>query len=142
MTDAEKRDSRQDAKTPRNKDPIIRPFRSLLWAFAALRVRCEPGKGLPIGNLNSQFFANVYLNGLDQFVKQELRCRHYVRYCDDFVLLSADRDQLVAWRGISGIGLDAVARKERQLSRPRKHRPCAFDSPRIKEPRAGREKES
>jgi hypothetical protein len=64
-------------------------------------LRCEPHKGLPIGNLNSQFFANVYLNGLDhldQLVKHALKCRHYIRYCDDFVLLSPDRDQLVAWR--------------------------------------------
>ncbi|MFS2103609.1 reverse transcriptase domain-containing protein [Ralstonia sp. Ralssp135] len=43
--------------------------------------------GLPIGNLSSQFFANVYLNELDQFVKHELRCHHYIRYVDDFVLL-------------------------------------------------------
>lgn len=43
--------------------------------------------GLPIGNLSSQFFANVYLNELDQFVKHELRCKHYIRYVDDFVLL-------------------------------------------------------
>jgi retron-type reverse transcriptase len=43
--------------------------------------------GLPIGNLSSQFFANVYLDVLDQFVKHELRARHYVRYVDDFVLL-------------------------------------------------------
>ncbi len=58
-----------------------------------------PGKGLPIGNLNSQFFANVYLNGLDQFVKHELKCRWYLRYCDDFVLLARDPEQLNAWRG-------------------------------------------
>lgn len=55
-------------------------------------------KGLPIGNLNSQFFANVYLNGLDQFVKHELKCRYYLRYCDDFVLLSRDREELLRWR--------------------------------------------
>jgi hypothetical protein len=55
-------------------------------------------KGLPIGNLNSQFFANVYLNVLDQFVKHELKCRHYLRYCDDFVLLSEDPGQLRDWR--------------------------------------------
>jgi len=59
---------------------------------------CGQGLGLPIGNLNSQFFANVYLNGLDQFVKHELKCRWYLRYCDDFVLLSTDRAQLVEWR--------------------------------------------
>jgi len=44
-------------------------------------------KGLPIGNLSSQFFANVYLDVLDQFVKHELRAKHYIRYVDDFVLL-------------------------------------------------------
>jgi retron-type reverse transcriptase len=43
--------------------------------------------GLPIGNLSSQFFANVYLDVLDQFVKHGLRCKHYIRYVDDFVLL-------------------------------------------------------
>ncbi len=50
-------------------------------------VEQPPHLGLPIGNLSSQFFANVYLDVLDQFVKHELRCRHYVRYVDDFVLL-------------------------------------------------------
>ncbi|MCR4301978.1 MAG: RNA-directed DNA polymerase [Sulfuricaulis sp.] len=44
-------------------------------------------KGLPIGNLSSQFFANVYLDVLDQHVKHHLRARHYIRYVDDFVLL-------------------------------------------------------
>ena len=43
--------------------------------------------GLPIGNLSSQFFANVYLDVLDQFIKHQLRARHYIRYVDDFVLL-------------------------------------------------------
>lgn len=43
--------------------------------------------GLPIGNLSSQFFANVYLNQLDQFAKHGLRVKHYVRYVDDFILL-------------------------------------------------------
>jgi hypothetical protein len=57
-----------------------------------------PNRGLPIGNLNSQFFANVYLNGLDQFVKHQLKCRHYLRYCDDFVLLAPEREQLLDWR--------------------------------------------
>jgi len=59
----------------------------------------EANKGLPIGNLNSQFFANVYLNRLDQFVKHELKCRHYLRYCDDFILLAHDPDTLREWRG-------------------------------------------
>lgn len=46
-----------------------------------------PHLGLPIGNLSSQFFANVYLNTLDQFAKHQVRARHYIRYVDDFVLL-------------------------------------------------------
>ena len=55
-------------------------------------------KGFPIGNLTSQFFANVYLNVLDQFIKHQLKCRYYVRYCDDFVLLSETRDKLLQWK--------------------------------------------
>ncbi|MBI4017055.1 MAG: group II intron reverse transcriptase domain-containing protein [Candidatus Aenigmarchaeota archaeon] len=46
-----------------------------------------PGKGMPLGNWTSQFFANVYLNELDQFVKHILRAKYYVRYVDDFVIL-------------------------------------------------------
>jgi len=53
------------------------------------------GKGLPVGNLTSQFFANVYLNELDQFVKHTLKCKYYVRYCDDFLLLSQSVDELL-----------------------------------------------
>ena len=53
--------------------------------------------GLPIGNLTSQFFANVYLDALDQFIKHRLKARFYVRYCDDFVLLSEHRQQLLEW---------------------------------------------
>ncbi len=52
------------------------------------------GLGLPIGNLSSQFFANVYLNELDQYVKHHLKCRHYLRYVDDFVILHPSRDYL------------------------------------------------
>jgi hypothetical protein len=54
-------------------------------------------KGLPIGNLTSQFFANVYLNELDQFVKHQLKCHSYLRYVDDFILLHRDPDQLRRW---------------------------------------------
>ncbi|HEY6923265.1 MAG TPA: reverse transcriptase domain-containing protein, partial [Steroidobacteraceae bacterium] len=57
-----------------------------------------PGCGIAIGNLSSQFFANVYLNELDQFVKHELRAQRYVRYVDDFVLVHESRAQLMAWR--------------------------------------------
>lgn len=61
--------------------------------FASLRPR-----GLPIGNLTSQFWANVYLNQLDQFVKRELKCAAYVRYVDDFVLFADDKSILHEWK--------------------------------------------
>lgn len=53
-----------------------------------------PGYGLPIGNLTSQLFSNVYLNELDQFVKRQLHCHRYGRYVDDFYIVSADRNWL------------------------------------------------
>lgn len=55
-------------------------------------------KGLPIGNLTSQFFANVYLNELDQFVKHQLKVKYYFRYVDDFLLLAEDRKTLVFYK--------------------------------------------
>lgn len=51
----------------------------------------QPGKGLPIGNLTSQFFANLYLNRFDHWLKEELRLRFYIRYVDDFVILHNDK---------------------------------------------------
>ena len=55
------------------------------------------GKGLPIGNLTSQFFANVYLNELDQYVKHGLRAEYYGRYVDDMVLFDEDPAVLNFW---------------------------------------------
>lgn len=60
----------------------------------------ERARGLPIGNLTSQFWANVYLNKLDQFVKHQLRCKAYIRYVDDFLLFSDDKITLHRWRNI------------------------------------------
>jgi hypothetical protein len=57
-----------------------------------------PGCGLAIGNLSSQFFANVYLDALDQFVKHELKATRYLRYVDDMVLVHRNREQLQAWQ--------------------------------------------
>ena len=51
-------------------------------------------KGIPIGNLTSQLFANVYLNEFDIFIKHQLGIKFYVRYCDDFVILSSNREYL------------------------------------------------
>lgn len=55
-------------------------------------------RGLPIGNLTSQFWANVYLDPLDQFIKRTLRCQGYLRYVDDFVLFADSKVQLWSWR--------------------------------------------
>lgn len=61
--------------------------------LSALRPR-----GLPIGNLTSQFWANVYLNPFDHFVKRRLRCKGYARYVDDFLLFADDKKTLWAWK--------------------------------------------
>lgn len=58
----------------------------------------ENRRGLPIGNLSSQFFFNVYLSELDQFAKHQLKVKHYLRYSDDCVLVHEDPAQLLAWR--------------------------------------------
>jgi retron-type reverse transcriptase len=76
----------QDAEGLRHHLP---PHKTLFGA--------PPDCGLPIGNLTSQFFANVYLNALDQFVKHELKCRFYLRYVDDFILIARRRWQLAQW---------------------------------------------
>ena len=46
--------------------------------------------GIPLGNVTSQLFANIYLNELDQFIKHELKVKYYLRYCDDFIILNED----------------------------------------------------
>jgi hypothetical protein len=55
-------------------------------------------RGLPIGNLTSQWWANCYLNPFDHFVRRELGCRAYLRYVDDFLLFGDDKKQLMQWR--------------------------------------------
>lgn len=56
------------------------------------------GVGIPLGNLTSQIFANVYLNELDQYVKRTLKVKEYVRYMDDFTIIHNDKHQLHEWR--------------------------------------------
>lgn len=70
--------------------PVLFPGDDL---FALTRPR-----GLPIGNLTSQFWANVYLHPLDLYIKQDLGCRGYVRYCDDLLLFAERKASLHAWR--------------------------------------------
>jgi len=61
----------------------------------------EPGKGIPIGNLTSQYFANFYLSGLDHLIKEYLRIEGYVRYMDDLVLFADEKDTL--WEALGQI---------------------------------------
>ena len=71
-------------------DPaLLQLLENIIRSFAT-----RPGQGIPLGNLTSQLFANMYLDPLDQYVKRELRCAHYIRYTDDFVFLSEDRQKL------------------------------------------------
>ena len=57
----------------------------------------SPGKGLPLGNLTSQLFANVYLDPLDKFVKHRLGAKNYIRYADDFLLIDQNADLLMKY---------------------------------------------
>lgn len=63
--------------------------------------------GLPIGNLSSQFFANVYLDSLDQYVKHQIGARHYIRYVDDMILLHESPQ----WLNAAKENIDAFSRK-------------------------------
>lgn len=59
----------------------------LLWLIKKILNNFSQKQGMPLGNLTSQFFANVYLNELDHFVKHQLKAKYYIRYVDDFVIL-------------------------------------------------------
>jgi len=76
----------------------------------------ERRRGLPIGNLTSQFFANVYLDPLDHFAKEILRAKGYVRYVDDFALFDDDPAMLESWRN----RIEAFLARRRLLLHPRK----------------------
>ena len=65
-------------------------YKSLFWS--------DKNRGLPIGNLTSQIFANFYLNRLDKYITEELGIRHYGRYVDDFILLHRDKNVLLEAR--------------------------------------------
>lgn len=73
-------------------EKVIRSFSSPLPAIPLER---EEGKrGLPLGNLTSQLLVNIYMNEFDKFVKHRLKTKYYIRYADDFVVFSQDRDWL------------------------------------------------
>jgi len=54
----------------------------------------SPGRGLPLGNVTSQLFANIYLDRFDQFVKHQLKQKYYLRYCDDFLIVGRKAEDL------------------------------------------------
>ena len=85
----------------------------------------ERRRGLPIGNLTSQFFANVYLDGLDHFCKEILRAKGYVRYVDDFALFHDDPDMLREWK----IKISRFLEGRRLRLHPRKSYICATADP-------------
>jgi len=72
-------------------------YRMVWFAGDDLLAACRP-RGLPIGNLTSQFWSNCYLHPFDQFVKRQLRCSAYLRYVDDFALFSDDKALLWQWK--------------------------------------------
>ena len=70
------------------KDPAVMSLCRIILSNQTVSMGLDEKKGLPVGNLTSQFFANIYLNKLDHFVKQSLGYQAYVRYMDDFILFS------------------------------------------------------
>lgn len=70
-------------------EAILEVVRSIILSHNA-----PTGKGIPLGNITSQLFANIYLHELDWFMKQTLRVSYYARYCDDFVVVSTDKAYL------------------------------------------------
>lgn len=91
----------RDARTMRLVEEIVRSF--------ARDAECT--RGLPLGNVTSQLFANAYLDGLDHVVKERFRMRWYLRFCDDFLIIHPDRTLLQ--RTLPGIR--AYLRDERGL---------------------------
>lgn len=98
-----------DASNP--QDPVIEYFPGDSLFEPLLR-----RKGIPIGNLTSQFFANIYLNDLDHYVKERLRCRYYIRYVDDLCVLDDSKSRL--WEVREGI--ERFLEGERLKLHPRK----------------------
>ena len=75
------------------------PDREILWLLGniigSFHTATKAGVGLPLGNLTSQLFANIYMHRFDEWVKHVLKARYYVRYADDFAFLSDDKEWLI-----------------------------------------------
>ena len=72
--------------------------KKVIWLIERILAVNHKTKGMPLGNLTSQFFANVYLNELDYFVKHNLKAKFYIRYVDDFVILHESQETLKQWK--------------------------------------------
>lgn len=88
-----------------DQDTLLKIFRrnikdkKLLWLIKQiLKNFHNKEKGMPLGNMTSQFFANVYLNELDYFVKHKIKAKYYLRYVDDFVILHGNKSVLEKYK--------------------------------------------
>lgn len=72
--------------------------KKVMWLIRKILKNHSLNKGMPLGNLTSQFLANVYLNELDQFIKRKLKINYYLRYVDDFVILDNNEDKLQVYQ--------------------------------------------
>jgi len=72
----------------------------VLWLIKIILNNNPSNNGMPLGNLTSQFFANIYLNELDQFVKQKLKIKDYIRYVDDFIIFSNSKYKLTKLKNL------------------------------------------
>jgi RNA-directed DNA polymerase len=84
----------------------------LVEVVGSFKIQEATPLGLPLGNLTSQLLVNVYMNEFDRFVKHALKAKHYVRYADDFVILSRDKELLVALERYIALFLRRVLRLE------------------------------
>ena len=73
-----------------NNEKILWLLKEIVYSFNS----GIQGKGLPLGNLTSQLLVNIYMNEFDQFMKHKVKARHYIRYADDFVILSQNKSRL------------------------------------------------
>ncbi len=72
------------------------PDKDILWLLREIIIsfNTRPNTGLPLGNLTSQLFVNIYMNKLDQFMKHKLKTKYYIRYADDFVIIDSNQEYL------------------------------------------------
>jgi len=83
----------------------------VIWLIKQILGNGFTKKGMPLGNLTSQFFANVYLDKFDKFVKHTLKAKYYIRYVDDFIILHSSKEKLEEWKK----EIDNFLRKELKL---------------------------